>query len=242
MAQWSAAEILTVWERGAEQDWPRRGLTLLAAWPPAAEVADCATLSVGQRDAWLFQLRGRLFGDRMACTAECPACAAPLQFDLDASSFGQPSPGADAPFEVALDERFRIRLRPLNSADLLAASQVGAVAAMRRNLLERAVDEVLIDGAPASVAELPEEIIVVLGEQLAQRDGAELLLDLRCAACGHGWSQLFDILSFLWSELARHAKRLLQEVHTLAWAYGWSEGDILAMSAARRRVYLEWVQ
>lgn len=242
MAQWSAAEMLAVWERGAAQDWPRRGLTLLTAWPPAAEVADHAALTVGERDAWLFQLRGQLFGAPMACTAECPACAAPLQFELDAGQFSQPPAGGDEPFEVVLQERFHIRLRRLTSADLLAVGRVGSVAAMRRMLLERAVCEVFVDGNPITVAALPEEIIGVLGEQLAQRDGAELLLELRCAACGHGWSQPFDILTFLWSELARHAKRLLQEVHTLAWAYGWSEGDILAMSPARRQVYLEWVQ
>ncbi len=242
MDQWSGAEILAVWERGAAQDWPRRGLILLSAWPPAAEVADHTALTVGERDAWLFQLCGRLFGARMACTAECPACAALLQFDLDAGDFSQPPAGGDDLFEVALHERYRIRLRPLTSADLLAAGRVGGIAAMRRILLERAVCEVFVDGAAASVAALPEEIIGALGDQLAQRDGAELLLDLRCAACRHGWSQPFDILSFLWSELARYAKRLLREVHTLAWAYGWSEGDILAMSAVRRRVYLEWVQ
>lgn len=242
MAQWSAAEILAVWERGAAQDWPRRGLTLLSAWPPTAEVADHAALTVGERDAWLFQLRGRLFGARMACTAECPSCAAPLQFDLDASQFSQLPAAGDTLFDVALQERFRIRLRSLTSADLLAAGQVGGILAMRRTLIERAVCEVFVDGDPVTVAELPEEIIGALGEQLAQRDGAELLLELRCAACGHGWSQPFDILNFLWSELSRHAKRLLQEVHTLAWAYGWSEGDILAMSPARRQVYLEWVQ
>ena len=33
--------------------------------------------------------------------------------------------------------------------------------------------------------------------------------------------------------------RILREVHTLAAAYGWSEAEILALSPARRRVYLE---
>jgi hypothetical protein len=33
----------------------------------------------------------------------------------------------------------------------------------------------------------------------------------------------------------------LREVHTLAWAYGWREADILAMSPARRQFYIELV-
>ena len=145
-------------------------------------------------------------------------------------------------FEMVQADRFRVRFRPLNSDDLAAAGGAGDVAAMRRTLLDRAILEVVVDGCPASVTDLPEEAIDEIGRQLAQRDGAELLLDLQCAACGHEWQETFDILSFFWSELSRYAKRLLQEVHTLAWAYGWSESEILAMSAARRRVYLEWVQ
>ena len=242
MAGWSAAEILAVWERGAEQDWPRRGLTMLAAWPPPEKVADPATLSIGERDAWLFQLRARLFGNRMACFAECPTCATALQFDLDARQFSRGPSRSDEPFEVAQADRFRGRFRPLNSDDLAVAGGAGDVAAMRRTLLDRAILEVVVDGCPASVTDLPEETIDEIGRQLAQRDGAELLLDLQCAACGHEWQEIFDILSFFWSELSRYAKRLLQEVHTLAWGYGWSESEILSMSAARRRVYLEWVQ
>jgi len=242
MAEWSAAEILALWERGAEQDWPRRGLTLLAAWPPPDQVGDYATLSIGARDGWLFHLHGRLFGNRMACFAACPACAISLQFDLDSRQFAQRPARSDEPFELVPLERFRIRLRPLHSDDLLAAGGAGDVAAMRWRLLNRAIQEVWIDGSPATVADLSEEVIGEIGQQLAARDGAELLLDLQCAACGYGWQEPFDILSFLWSELSRYAKRLLQEVHMLAWAYGWSEGEILSMSAARRRVYLEWVQ
>jgi len=37
-------------------------------------------------------------------------------------------------------------------------------------------------------------------------------------------------------------RRLLVEVHALASAYGWSEQEILSLSDARRRLYLEMVQ
>ncbi len=38
------------------------------------------------------------------------------------------------------------------------------------------------------------------------------------------------------------AERLLREVHTLARAYGWSEGAILELGSARRERYLELVR
>ena len=45
----------------------------------------------------------------------------------------------------------------------------------------------------------------------------------------------------LWAELEAVARRLAMEVHTLASAYGWSESEILSLSDARRRLYLEMV-
>ena len=70
---------------------------------------------------------------------------------------------------------------------------------------------------------------------------AEIELNLQCPACRHCWSSLLDIVSFFWSEVSNQVKRLLAEVHLLARAYGWREADILSMSAARRKAYLDMV-
>ena len=43
------------------------------------------------------------------------------------------------------------------------------------------------------------------------------------------------------SALDAWAKRVLEEVHTLASAYGWAQSEILSMSAARRRRYVAMV-
>jgi len=51
----------------------------------------------------------------------------------------------------------------------------------------------------------------------------------------------FDIGSFLWAELDAWAARILGEVHELASVYGWSEHDILEMSAVRRQAYLHLI-
>jgi len=70
---------------------------------------------------------------------------------------------------------------------------------------------------------------------------ADIALDLRCVACPHAWQLTLDIVRFLWAEVNALAKGYLNEVHMLAWAYGWREADILAMSSARRQFYLERV-
>jgi hypothetical protein len=46
---------------------------------------------------------------------------------------------------------------------------------------------------------------------------------------------------YLWTEISVAAQRLLIDVHALARAYGWDQDDILGMSSARRRFYLEVV-
>jgi hypothetical protein len=52
---------------------------------------------------------------------------------------------------------------------------------------------------------------------------------------------MFDVAEFLWREIDAWAKRVLEEVHTLASAYGWAQGEILSLSAARRRRYVSMV-
>jgi hypothetical protein len=92
------------------------------------------------------------------------------------------------------------------------------------------------------VDELPEEIIEKLANRLGAIDSqADTLVELHCVACSHRWQLMLDIVSFLWIEINVLAKRLLREVHRLAWAHGWRETDILAMSAAKRQFYLDMV-
>ena len=67
---------------------------------------------------------------------------------------------------------------------------------------------------------------------------AELTLGIRCPACGHEDGAAFDIAAYLWEEIDSHARQLLDDIHTLATAYGWTEPDILALSDARRAAYL----
>ena len=51
-----------------------------------------------------------------------------------------------------------------------------------------------------------------------------------------------DPTEFLWEETRHAARRLLADVHELAWAYGWRESDIIGMSPARRAAYLGLVR
>jgi hypothetical protein len=64
---------------------------------------------------------------------------------------------------------------------------------------------------------------------------------LTCDTCGERSSSPFDIRAFFWRELAARAHHIALDVHELARAYGWRESDVLSLSPARRRRYLELV-
>ncbi len=77
---------------------------------------------------------------------------------------------------------------------------------------------------------------------MAQADPlAETRLALECPSCAHAWEESFDIAGFLWEEIEARARRIVFDVHALASAYGWTEAQILALSAVSRRraLYLE---
>jgi hypothetical protein len=67
----------------------------------------------------------------------------------------------------------------------------------------------------------------------------DFAVDLECPACAHAWSAPFDVAGYLWEEIDTRARRLLDEVHVLARAYGWPEDEVLRLSDARRSAYLE---
>jgi len=207
---------------------------------PELTWAERAALGIGDRDGRLFALREQTFGPRLDGFAECPQCAEGLEFDVAVDDLrATPAPGAeDNDYLMVGDLTLRFRLP--DSRDLGAAAACLDAAAARRLVIERCVLYASRDGVPVAASDLSEEILTRLGQRIVECDPrAEVLLDLRCPACGHGWQMLFDIASYLWSELVAEANRLLGEVHTLAQAYGWSEADILGMNARRRQFYLE---
>jgi hypothetical protein len=99
---------------------------------------------------------------------------------------------------------------------------------------------------PAATAEIPHQLLSALEAAMARTVAtadplAEIALNLECPSCAAAWSAPFDIVNFLWDELAAWASRILGEIHTLALHYGWGERDILALSPRRRQHYLDLI-
>jgi hypothetical protein len=224
-----------VWEHGAGQHPADRALTLLSACFDKPR-EDLALLGLARRDRLLLEVYAELFGDALPAFAECAECGERLEYTLSARELCAAT--ADVPVDLSLKVgEITLRLRPPNSFDLGAASVCADVASARRLLATRCI----VEGSVAAET-LAEAVVDQISGRLAEADPqAEVLIDLDCARCHHGWQVAFEVERFLWMKVGAMARRLLREVHTLAHAYGWSERDILALSPVRRQFYLEAV-
>lgn len=190
----------------------------------------------------LLRLRQKTFGPLVRSFAHCPECQASLEFDLDLRRFAAADHlQRELPPEWWATGDYEILFRLPNTTDFeFVAENCMEVDTARRKLLQRCVIEGYRGGAPVSAEDLPEEVVEQLGERMEALDPlAELPLVIGCERCGHEWMVLFDIGVFLWRDIDQAARRLLDEVHVLAAAYGWREDEILSVSAARRRYYIE---
>jgi hypothetical protein len=246
MRSLTAAELLQVWEHGRAEGGVDRALTVLAAACRDRSREQLARLPVGRRDALLFGVRAATLGARLESLADCPACAMQLEFSLDT---GEVCARIDAEEAEAAQGTSTYRLaadgvdvvyRLPDSLDLLAVDGCLDAVGGRTMLVRRCVLSARRGGEEVSPDELPAGALAQVEAEMAGRDGgAEIDLDLTCAACGHAWRTALDVAGFFWSEIDALATRLLGEVAGLAQAFGWCEADILAMSAARRHWYLE---
>jgi hypothetical protein len=237
----TALALLDVWESTLGKDLARCGLALLAAACPGSDVDLLATLSIGERDRRLLSLRESVFGPRMTMLATCARCEETLEFELSAAELQTPPATAENGAALAVDhDAWHVELRAPDSRDLIAAADAPQHA--EDVLFARSVRAATFAGTPADPLGIPSDVRALAAERLAAVDPqADLQFALTCAKCGSDWRAPLDIVSFLWAELDAWAGRMLRDVHVLASAYGWAEGDILALSAARRGHYLRLV-
>ena len=210
-------------------------LVLACAFPDRTELAG---LTLGERDALLLEVRRQrsvIVSPRMSRVR--PAASRPSSRSRAPRCERATTPPARWELE---HDGVRLTLRALDSRDAAAAVAAGAdMDAARAVLLERAVVAAERDGRPVGVHELAGEVAEAVSASLANHDPtAELLLDVACSACETSWQSVLDVAAFVWTEPAAQAERLLQDVHLLARAYGWSEEQTLALGNSRRTAYL----
>jgi hypothetical protein len=239
----SSRDLLEIWERCGAKAPVERLLSILEHGFPHMARAEIETLDIRMRDRLLLDLRAATMGGEIEGRLQCPHCGEWLEFALASDMLGGILQKELPPLVRASScGAYRIHLRPIEFRDLALAARAHDLASARQALFERSVE--IRDGEGNSVpaealsAELLAEAMALLEALQAE---CEILLDFDCAACGARHSHVFDAGAFFWLEISQTARRLLDDVHQLAWAYGWPESEILAMSPRRRQAYLDRV-
>ncbi len=217
------SDCLLLAERGATRHPLDRALLLAAVAQPEIDWAD---RPLGARDVCLIALRCAWFGPSFDAVLACKACGELLSLQVDLRRFAEPASESDSPVNVQ-----GLRFRRPTTRDLAAITGRLDVDDAAEALLQR----LALDGVPAGWSS--DERAEVEAALDAADPLAHLTLDVSCEHCGHGFAAPLDIATALWEELAAHTARVIDDVHLLATAYGWTEPQILAMSPARRGLY-----
>jgi hypothetical protein len=224
------SDLLPLWEAGRSLHPLDQGiLALTAAFPEAGmPVADWP---LGRRNAALAQLRAALFAGPLRGWTACPGCAERLEFDLDAGLLA-----TDTDLTAEVTHR-GMSFRLPTTRDLAAVARLDPAQDPARALLDRCCLDV-----PSPARAWQEQDLEAIGELMSAADPlSDVSLSFRCPACDLLFEESLDLPAHLWMEIEARVRRLLTEVHRLALAYGWSEREILALSPARRAVYLGMV-
>lgn len=234
----SPARLLDAAERGVRLHPLDRALAVLRLAEPELD-EDPAELPIAERDRRLLELRRATFGERMECVVECPECGDAQEFELSAGDL-LAAVGTAAPPETIRRDGWTLALRPLDSRDLAAVAGAADGERAAAKLAERAIAVVGRPPRAAASTPIPRRLRSAAERRVEEREAAaDLALRLRCTGCGAAWTAAFDIGAHFWLEIDARAHRLIDEVAALAGRFGWSEADLLAMPASRRRAYLE---
>lgn len=180
---------------------------------------DVAALTVCQADRALAGIYQMLYGPQAECLAACESCGRSYEFTLD------------LPQIIARQD-----------AERPAPPDVEGVWTLPSGARLRAPTQADLAGDPATLAAR----LTLEGEAGADEVGAFLDtaspvlaidMDASCPDCGTTAQLRFDLSSYLTRRLAAEHPFLIRETHLIASRYGWSHGEIMALTRDDRRAY-----
>jgi hypothetical protein len=241
----SNQELLDLWDKGLDQGYIERAISILVMATPESEPGSLAMLSMGQRDELLIRLREMTFGPMFFGLTTCPGCNDHLEMSFLGSEIAPPENVSEKyPIEnLKLDvSGYEMIFRVPNSLDIISIYDVKDLSEARRLLLDLCIKSVKYGSVEIPTSQIPAEVLDSVVHSMGKTDPqGDIQISLSCGSCGHQWQMIFDILHFFWAEIDAFAHRIIHDVHGLASAYGWSESEILNMSPRRRKIYLDLV-
>lgn len=188
----------------------------------ATGLVDTTTLSVSEHDRLLAAVYARLYGQKAACQAACANCAESFEFELpldrliaeqaaEAARWGEP----DGEGWWTTEEGVRFRA-PTASEALVADAE--------------SLRTLCLEGRPPDGFDL-ETALAAAAPTLS------LDIAVTCPHCATVQNARFDIARHLVRSLQRELPFLLREAHLIASTYGWTYGEIMALTRNDRRAF-----
>ena len=172
----------------------------------------------------------------LSLVAHCGACGEALEFELPLAALGATEASSSRPLRVTLPGRPALSLRRPTGEDLRAWRHAGWTS--RPDAVHRMIDALRIAGPLPTADDEP-----ALAAALAEQDPlVAFAVDCRCPHCDAAQSVSVDLEGIALSRLAVRQDALLLDVHRLASRYGWTEAEVLAVPATRRRRYLALIE
>jgi hypothetical protein len=206
-----------------------------------AVLAACAAPPIAHEAVWDMTLAARLGGllailaatdprRQLSLTRHCPRATCGEAMDIDLPTRELIALARSAGERAEADCRGRRLRRPCGS-DQRRWRQARFTS---RAEAEAAVLASLVAGGPVTAEER-----AVLAEALAELDPLSAFeVAVTCPECGHAVGIPVDLEAVVLGELARHQAQMIADVDRLARRYGWSESQVLAVPAWRRKQYL----
>jgi hypothetical protein len=194
------------------------------------------SLTLEERDWLLLVLHQRSFGHDILAEVGCPSCGEANEIRFAARD-AIATPRTVAWTRLQLPGGASAVVRSPTAGDHEYFTALGPLSRdeQQHEALARLV---VFDDAASSLDDLDAEARQLLARAIDAASPDTTELDLRCHACGDGFQVPFDPGSFVLEEVNAHARTLLDDVHTLALAYHWSEDDIFRLPIDRRLAYL----
>lgn len=103
-----------------------------------------------------------------------------------------------------------------------------------------AAEGALVERCAPGIRE-PDELRQIEAELAARDPCAEIRIGMKCVGCGSGLDNLLDPLALLLTEMDR-CGGIFAEIDRVARSYHWSEAELRALPAHRRRLYLKTLE
>jgi hypothetical protein len=237
---------------GSEEEWisrlpetstPRVCHELLARCLDTTDLRDTSalalvhSLTLAERDWLLLQLQQRSFGKEITGEVRCPSCQTLNEIRFAAGGLVDPPRGESRLLEIPLTSGSTAMVRPLTAGD---HEHFAALVDLEADAQVATALSRLLSGADGTIdvsrltAEDRREIVKAI--EATAPDPIEL--QLACSSCEVAFTAPLDLGGFVIAELLSHSRTLIDDVHTLATTYHWSESDVLGLPLQRRIAYL----